>query len=153
MRRELIVSAAPGEWRAALVEDGIAVEVGVERGERLDAGSIHLGRVRRLLPALGAALVDIGGDRPAFLPQSEIIPRGRRLDEGQRVVVQIRREAQGGKAAQATLRSVLRGRFVELLAGRSGLSGDETQSPETRTRLLEIVETLNSPTWGKRVRG
>jgi len=146
MRRELIVSAFPGEWRAALVEDGVAVEVRVERGEGLEAGSIHLGRVRRLLPALGAALVDIGGDRPAFLPQSEIVPRGQRLDEGQRVVVQIRREAQGGKAAQATLRSVLRGRFVELLAGRSGLSGDETQSPETRTCLLEIVQTLTSPT-------
>ena len=146
MPRELIVSAVPGEWRAALVEDGVAVEVGVERGEGLEAGSIHLGRVRRLLPALGAALVDIGADRPAFLPQSEIVPRGRRLDEGQRVVVQIRREAQGGKAAQATLRSVLRGRFVELQAGRSGFIGDETQSPETRTRLLEIVRPLTSPT-------
>jgi ribonuclease G len=149
MPRELIVSAVPGEWRTALVEDGVAVEVGVERGEGLEAGSIHLGRVRRLLPALGAALVDIGGDRPAFLPQSEIIPRGRRLDEGQRVAVQIRREAQGGKATQATLRSVLRGRFVELLAGRSGLSGDETQSPETRTRLLEIVGILTSPNRGE----
>ncbi len=149
MRRELIVSAFPGEWRAALVEDGVAVEVGVERGEGLEAGSIHLGRVRRLLPALGAALVDIGADRPAFLPQSEIVPRGRRLDEGQRVVVQIRREAQGGKAAQATLRSVLRGRFSELLAGRSGLSGDETHSPETRARLSEIVGTLTSPNRGE----
>jgi ribonuclease G len=146
MRRDLIISAVPGEWRAALVEDGVAVEVGVERGEGSEAGSIHLGRVRRLLPALGAALVDIGGDRPAFLPQSEIVPRRRRLDEGQRVVVQIRRDAQGGKAAQATLRSVLRGRFVELRAGRSGLSGDETQSPQTRTHLLEIVRTLTSST-------
>ena len=153
MRRELIVSAFPGEWRAALVEDGVAVEVGVERGEGLEAGSIHLGRVRRLLPALGAALVDIGADRPAFLSQSEIVPRGRRLDEGQRVVVQIRREAQGGKAAQATLRSVLRGRFSELLAGRSGLSGDETHSPETRARLSEIVGTLTSPNRGEAVEG
>jgi ribonuclease G len=139
MRRELIVSAIPGEWRAALVEGGVAVEVAVERGEGFEAGSIHLGRVRRLLPALGAALVDIGGDRPAFLPQSEIVPRGRRLDEGQRVVVQIRREAQGGKAVQATLRSVLRGRFAELLPGRSDLGGDDALTPEERTHLLATV--------------
>jgi ribonuclease G len=146
MRRKLIVSAVPGEWRVALVEDGVPVEVGIERGEGLEAGSIHLGRVRRLLPALGAALVDIGGDRPAFLPQSEIIPRGRRLDEGQRVVVQIRREAQGGKAAQATLRSVLRGRFVELLAGRSDLGGDDALTPEERTHLLAtVVATAHTP--------
>jgi ribonuclease G len=139
MRRELIVSAFPGEWRAALVEDGVAVEVAVERGEGFEAGSIHLGRVLRLLPALGAALVDIGGDRPAFLPQSEIVPRGRRLDEGQRVIVQIRREAQGGKAAQATLRVVLRCRFAELLPGRSDLGGDDALTPEERTHLLATV--------------
>ena len=102
MRRELLISAGPGEWRAALVEDGAPVELRVERGDGAEAGSIHLGRVVRLLPALGAALVEIGGERPAFLPQSEIFPRGRRLDEGERVVVQIRREAQGGKATQLT---------------------------------------------------
>ena len=102
MRRELVIAAGPGEWRAALVEDGEPVELRVERGDRVEAGSIHLGRVVRLLPALGAAQVDIGGTRPAFLPLSQIFPRGRRLAEGERVVVQIRREAQGGKAAQLT---------------------------------------------------
>jgi Ribonuclease G/E len=102
MHRELVISAGPGEWRGVLVEDGAAVELRVERGDGAELGSIHLGRVVRLLPVLGAALVDIGGARPAFLPQSAIVPRGRRLDEGERVMVQIRREAQGGKAAQLT---------------------------------------------------
>jgi Ribonuclease G/E len=102
MHRELVISAGPGEWRGVLLEDGAAVELRVERGDGAELGSIHLGRVVRLLPALGAALVDIGGARPAFLPQSAIVPRGRRLDEGERVIVQIRRETQGGKAAQLT---------------------------------------------------
>ena len=102
MRRELLISAGPGEWRAALVEDGTPIELRVERGDGYEFGSSHLGWVTRLLPALGAALVDIGGDRPAFLPQSQIHPRGRHLHEGERVLVQIRREAQGGKAAQLT---------------------------------------------------
>jgi ribonuclease G len=109
MRRELLISAGPGEWRAALVEDGKPVELRVERGDGAEFGSVHLGRVIRLLPALGAALVDIGNDRPAFLPQSEIFPRGRRLDEGERVIVQIRREAQGGKAPALTTRVTLPG--------------------------------------------
>jgi Ribonuclease G/E len=103
MRRELVISAGPGEWRAALSEDGVPVELRVERGEGAETGSVHLGRVVRLLPALGAVLVDIGWDRPAFLPQSQILPRGRRLDEGERVIVAIRREAQGGKAPQLTI--------------------------------------------------
>ena len=145
MRRELIIAAGPGEWRAALIEAGVAVELRVERGGGSEAGSLYLGRALRLLPALGAVLVDIGGDRPAFLPQSEIVPRGRRLAEGERVIVQIRREAQGGKAAQATMRTVLHGKFLELIAGGSGLSGNDQLSPEDRTRLVAAVELPHPP--------
>ncbi|MGA8759669.1 MAG: ribonuclease E/G [Stellaceae bacterium] len=107
MRRELLISAGPGEWRAALLEDGTPVALRVERGDGIEFGSIHLGRVTRLLPSLGAALVDIGGDRPAFLPHSQIHPRGRRFHEGERLLVQIRREAQGGKAPQVTTATVM----------------------------------------------
>ena len=118
MQRELLIAAGAGEWRAALLEAGIPVELYVERGDRSEAGSIYLGRVRRLLPALGAALVDIGAERPGFLPQSEVVPRGKRLHEGERVVVQIRREAQGGKAARVTMAATLRGQQVELIVGK-----------------------------------
>jgi ribonuclease G len=104
LARELLIAAGPGEWRAVLLEGGEPVELYVERGDRAEAGSIHLGRVRQLVPALGAALVDIGADRPAFLPQSEIVPRGKPLHEGERIIVQIRREAQAGKAARVTMK-------------------------------------------------
>jgi ribonuclease G len=145
MPRDLLIAAGPGEWRAALLEDGAAVELRVERGEASEAGSIHLGRVLRLLPALGAALVDIGGERPAFLPHSEIVPRGRRLEEGERVVVQIRREAQGGKTARASMRTALRGSLIELIAGGSGLSGDNQLSSEDRAHFMAAVEAFTHP--------
>ncbi|MBV8937770.1 MAG: ribonuclease E/G, partial [Alphaproteobacteria bacterium] len=45
-----------------------------------------------------------GGDRPAFLPNRELAPRDKQLHEGERVIVQIRREAQGGKAARVTMK-------------------------------------------------
>ena len=139
MPRELLIAAGPGEWRAALLEDGVPVELFIERGDRSEAGSIHLGRVRRLLPALDAMLVDIGGDRLAFLRASELVPRGRRLDEGQRVIVQIRREAQGGKAAQLTTDVVLRGRLVELMLRRPGIQDGESLSPAERAGLSGVV--------------
>ena len=135
-----MIAAGPGEWRAALLEDSAPVELFIERGDGSEAGSIHLGRVRRLLPALDAMLVDIGTDRPAFLPASEIWPRKRRLDEGERVIVQIRREAQGGKAARLTTGVVLRGRLVELSVGRPGIRGDETLSPTERAKLSGVAE-------------
>jgi ribonuclease G len=145
LQRELLISAAPGEWRAALLEAGVPVELYVERGDRSEVGSIHLGRVRRLLPSLGAALVDIGSERPAFLPQSAVVPRGKRLHEGERVVVQIRREAQGGKAARATMATALRGQYVDLIVGRPGLDGVEALSLDERGQLLATIDTITHP--------
>lgn len=123
MERELLIAAGPGEWRAALLEAAVPVELMVERGERSEAGSIHLGRVCRLVPALDAALVDIGGERPAFLPQREVVPRGSRLNEGQRVLVQVRREPQDGKAARVTMAVRPRSRHLEQITdGAEGLA-------------------------------
>ena len=145
MQRELLISAGPGEWRAALLEAGVPVELYVERGDRSEVGSIHLGRVRRLVPSLGATLVDIGSERPAFLPQSAVVPRGKRLHEGERVVVQIRREAQGGKAARATMATALRGQHVELIVGRPGLDGVEALSLDERGQLLATIDAITRP--------
>ena len=161
MARELLISAGPGEWRAALLEEGVPVELFVERGDRSEAGSLHLGRIVRLLPALGAALADIGGDRPAFLPQSEALPGGKLLHEGERAVVQIRREAQAGKPARVTMAATLRGRLVELSVGRPG-SADGTALltglaptltlPRSRGRELESLSRGNGGGlgWGLR---
>ena len=96
MRHELLIAAGPGEWRAVWLEDGAAVELYVERGDIKPAGSLHLGRVVRLVAGLDAALVDIADERPGFLPLRRAEPRP---TEGASIVVQIRREAQRGKGA------------------------------------------------------
>jgi ribonuclease G len=151
---DLLIAAAPGDWRAALLENGVAVELYVERGDRSETGSIHLGRVRRLVPALDAALVDIGGDRPAFLPASEVLPRGRRLDEGERVIVQIRREAQGGKAERLTTGVILPCRHLELRVGRPDLVGGDMLSPDDRAQLMDTPSLpLPSPGLARGLRG
>ena len=105
MRRELLISAGPGEWRAAWLEDGVAAELHVERGDTRPAGGIHLGRVVRLVAGLDAALIDIGAERPGFLP---LRAGAADLNEGARIVVQIRREAQRGKGALLSARIVPR---------------------------------------------
>ena len=108
MRRNLLIGVGPGEWRAAWLEDGVAAELHVERGDTRQAGTIHLGRVVRLAPGLDAALVDIGDERPGFLPvrPGERSAAATDLNEGARVVVQIRREAQRGKGALLSVRLV-----------------------------------------------
>jgi len=144
--RELLISAGPGEWRAVLLERGLPVELYVERGDRSEAGSFHLARVVRLLPALGAALVDIGDERPAFLPNREVLPRGKRLHDGQRIVVQIRREAQADKAASVTMAATLRGPRIELRLGRPNLIGGEALSDAERRQLVTLVEAGDAGT-------
>src|SRR5712691_1259846 len=113
LRRDLLISAGPGEWRAAWLEDGVAAELHVERGDAPPAGTIHLGRVVRLVAGLDAALVDIGAERPGFLP---VRPGAAELNEGARIVVQIRREAQRGKGALLSARIDGRGDPARLAA-------------------------------------
>lgn len=107
MSGTLLIAVGPGEWRAAWVEDGRAAELYVERGDTASAGSIHLGRVVRRTPSLDAVLVDIGVERPGFLPVGDA-SKDLRLDEGARVIVQVRREAQQGKGARLSVRLNLR---------------------------------------------
>jgi Ribonuclease G/E len=97
---ELFISAGPGEWRAAWVEDGDAVELYIERGDTRPPGSVHLGRVVRMAPGLDAALVDIGDERPALLRRRDAADAD--LTEGARVLVQVRREARADKAPLLT---------------------------------------------------
>lgn len=105
MPYDLLIAAGPGEWRAALVEDsGEPVELYVERGDRRPAGSIHLGRVVRRAPGLDSAFVEIGDPRPGLVPLREAAGAGIALDEGARVIVQVRREAQPDKGARLTTR-------------------------------------------------
>ncbi|MBN2033699.1 MAG: Rne/Rng family ribonuclease [Deltaproteobacteria bacterium] len=73
MANELIINARPHETRVALVENGVVVELHIERktGQEL-MGNIYRGRIVRVLPGMQAAFVDIGLDRSAFLYVTDV---------------------------------------------------------------------------------
>src|SRR5438477_454518 len=72
MSKELVISANRHETRVALVEDEQVCEVYHQRENEYSlAGSIHKGRVTRVLPGMQSAFVDIGLDRDAFLYVSD----------------------------------------------------------------------------------
>ena len=72
MSKELVISASRHETRVAVVEDDQVVELYHQRENEYSlAGSIHKGRVTRVLPGMQSAFVDIGLERDAFLYVSD----------------------------------------------------------------------------------
>ena len=68
MNSELIVDVKSSEISIALLEDKRLVELHQEgREEQFAVGNIYLGRVRKMMPGLNAAFVDVGHEKDAFL--------------------------------------------------------------------------------------
>src|SRR5215467_12048575 len=81
MSKELIVSAGRHETRVAILEDDQVVELFHEREKEYSlAGSIHKGRVTRVLPGMQSAFVDIGLERDAFLYVSDFFEDNEEYD-------------------------------------------------------------------------
>ena len=116
MTSRLVISALPGETRAAWLEDDTLVDLVVQRADRpSQLGDIHHGRVAKVDKGLDAAFVEIGRDRPGLLPLSEA--PGRRLSEGDAVVVKVLREAAPGKGPR------LSGRIIDPPPGLDEMAG------------------------------
>ncbi|HTS25139.1 MAG TPA: Rne/Rng family ribonuclease [Bryobacteraceae bacterium] len=82
MSKELVISANRHETRVAIIEDDQVVEVYHQRENEYSlAGSIHKGRVTRVLPGMQSAFVDIGLDRDAFLYVSDFFEDNEEYDK------------------------------------------------------------------------
>jgi ribonuclease G len=82
MSKELVVSSNRHETRVAVLEDDQVVEVFHQREKEYSlAGSIHKGRVTRVLPGMQSAFVDIGLDRDAFLYVSDFFEDNEEYDK------------------------------------------------------------------------
>ncbi len=102
MSTRLFVSALPGETRAAWLADDRLRDLVILRDDRPTlADNIYLGRVVARQAKLGAAFVDIGADRPGFLPLDEA-PKG--LSEGDSLILRVARDATVEKGVRLTAR-------------------------------------------------
>lgn len=70
--KELVVGQSRHETKVAILEDGQLVEIYFQRENEYSlAGSIHKGRVTRVLPGMQSAFVDLGLERDTFLYVSD----------------------------------------------------------------------------------
>lgn len=76
MEKELIIHSTPTEVEIALLEDGKLVELHHEETSNdFAVGDIFLGKIRKLMPGLNAAFVDIGHKKDAFLHYTDMGPK------------------------------------------------------------------------------
>jgi ribonuclease G len=143
--RVLAISACPGEVRAVLLEKGRAVELHVEReaeGSLVDA--LFLGRILRVVSALPGAFVELGLDRPAFLPGDKL-PDGGALIEGATILVQVVKDAFDDKAPEVSAAPSFHGKLAVWTPGKPGIAVSRQVAPAERARLSALLEPLVKP--------
>ena len=82
MSLELVVDSRPGGIWLALLRDGKLIELHEEQGNtEFAVGDIYLGRVRKVVPSLNAAFVDVGFEKDAFLHYLDLGPQFNSLNK------------------------------------------------------------------------
>ncbi len=77
MVKELIIDSSPENGvTIALLQDKQLVELNREpAGSHFSVGDIYLGRIKKIMPGLNAAFVDVGYDKDAFLHYLDLGPQ------------------------------------------------------------------------------
>ncbi len=157
MSEELLINVTPQETRVATVENGMLTEIWIERAQKLGlVGTIFQGVVKRVLPGMEAAFVDIGLDKAAFLHVSDVADANKNTDgernqlsianvlkEGQRLAVQVIKDPLGTKGARVTTNLTAPSRYLVMmpLATSVGVS-TRIEQEEERERLRALTEDL-----------
>lgn len=68
MEKDLVIDVTPAEIVIALLQDHRLIELNKEQNNgSYQVGDVYLGKVKKVMPALNAAFVDIGDDKDAFI--------------------------------------------------------------------------------------
>jgi len=161
MKAEILVNITPSETRVARLEDGILVDIAIERvGNRSLVGNIYNGKVVRVMPGMQAAFVEIGLEKAGFIhandimqsaapggdPSSTATPDIRQLlREGQVLPVQVIKEPISSKGARLSTHLSVSSRYLVYMPGvdHIGISQrieKEDERERLRTQLDLAVE-------------
>ena len=140
MRSEILVEVVGDEARVIVLEDGIPVDLIIERETKKSLiGNIYKGRVETINRGLGAAFIDLGEQTTGFLP----VDQDDYPVEGESVWVQVRRDGYKSKGPQVSCSLSLAGRFTVFspYSGKNSVS-KKIEDEAERTRILDILSNL-----------
>ena len=149
MNEEILVNVTPMEARVAVVENGAAQDIHIERqASRGIVSNIYTGRVARVMPGMQAAFVDIGLDRSGFIHLSDVLGNGAaaeeriadHLREGQLITVQVVKDPLGQKGARLTTQLSVSTRYLVYMpqGDHVGVS-QRIEDTAERARLQEVL--------------
>ena len=160
MKRILINAEQPNEVRVAYLDDNKLVDFEIESSSQVSVkGNIYIGVVTAVKTDLEGAFVDIGEERHGLLAFSKAGGRGSRetrgqssdepveiehpdLQVGQKVLVQVFREARGEKGSALSMELSLPGRFIVLKPNSNVRAVTRNVSEVQRMRLRELGNQL-----------
>jgi ribonuclease E len=163
MAKEIIINAnLAEEVRIAILESGRLVDLDIETATKAKhKGNIYKGIISNIEDGLDAAFVEIGEERQAFLPLSEVRPgiypealRGKKkvrisdvFARGQEVVVQVTKDEIGNKGAAVSTYLSLPGRFVVLMHSDESGGGisRKIDSESARSAARDMLARLSVP--------
>ncbi|MDD4899673.1 MAG: Rne/Rng family ribonuclease [Candidatus Omnitrophica bacterium] len=166
MSKEILINVEFQEKRVAVLNDGVLEEFFIERPQdKTIVGNIYKGKIEAVMPALGAAFVDIGLPKKGFLYLSEI---GSAFDmtekistqdakpqkpktpaeikKGQEILVQVVKESFGTKGPRLTTEIGIAGRYLVMMPqeNQTGISRRIADEAERR-RLRGVLHELKLP--------
>ena len=153
----VLVNITPQETRVAVLEENNICELHIERnsGHGL-VGNIYLGVVRRVLPGMQSAFIDIGLERAAFLHIVDVLEQRQNPDEtqriehmlfeGQTVLVQVIKDPINSKGARLSTQISLAGRFLVHLPQEEHIGvSQRIEDHEDRHNLRDRLQNLLPP--------
>ena len=76
MVKELIINSTPSGVNIALLQDKQLVELNKEQiNNNYAVGDIYMGRIKKIMPGLNAAFVNVGYEKDAFLHYLDLGPQ------------------------------------------------------------------------------
>lgn len=173
MKKEMLISLEANEKRVAILENGKLEEFYIERAEAQRMfGNIYKGRVKSVVPGIGAAFVDLGLKKDGFLYVSDAIdsslsesafeevdtedqerrerkelpPIDSVLKVGQEVIVQVVKEPIRGKGARLTTHFSIPARYLVLMPGDKHLGvSRRIEERSERDRIRKIFAEMECP--------
>ncbi len=132
--RVIALDVLNGRKVAAMLEDGLLVDLLVETGDGPLPGAIFRAICDRPMKGQGGMMLRLPGGLSGYLR------KGKGLRPGQSLLVQVSGRAEDGKAVPVTQRVLFKSRYAIVTPGAPGINvSRQIREEEERIRLLEIA--------------